>query len=485
MSLTFEPLTDPDLRVTDLGIVYFIGIGGAGMSVIARMLHAAGVEVHGADSQSNAVTVSLQDLGITVWRGHESDQVKDASTVVVSSAVRESNPELTFARKNGLRILHRSQALALLMRDQRAVAVAGAHGKTSTSAMIAVGAQELGLNPSFAIGGSVISATGTMPGGKLGTGDILIAEADESDGSFLNYAPFIGVITNVEADHLDHYGSEENFEQAFVQFAAQVSGTLVTCADDPGAARIAAAHRAGGGAVITYGQSQDADARIADLVQVPGEVGFTCTVHLAGSMFKTNGHVTLKLGVPGAHNAANATAALVALTLLGAEPQQAAESLTNFLGTGRRFELRGTVGDIRVVDDYAHHPTEVEALLTAARITAGTGRVLTLFQPHLYSRTKSFAAEFANALSASDVTVLTSIYPAREDFDPSITSQHVAQLMTSAVAVEPIGLEAAHKIAQLARPGDLILTVGAGDVTLLGAEVLKELDALASKKAQE
>ena len=202
MSLTFKPLTDPNLRVTDLGVVYFIGIGGAGMSVIARMLHGAGVEVHGADSQSNEVTASLQDLGVTVWRGHQSEQVKDAATVVVSSAVRESNPELTYARENGLRILHRSQALALLMRDQRAVAVAGAHGKTSTSAMIAVGAEELGLNPSFAIGGSVISAAGTIAGGKLGTGDILIAEADESDGSFLNYEPFIGVITNVEAELL-------------------------------------------------------------------------------------------------------------------------------------------------------------------------------------------------------------------------------------------------------------------------------------------
>lgn len=484
MSLTFAPITDPNLRVNDLGTVYFIGIGGAGMSVIARMYHGAGVQVAGADAAANEVTAALSSLGVQVYQGHTQEQVHEAQTVVVSSAVRESNPELTYARAHGLRVLHRSQALALLMRDRRAVAVAGAHGKTSTSAMIAVGAQELGLDPSYAVGGSVITAAGPLPGGKLGLSDVLIAEADESDGTFMNYEPFIAVVTNVEADHLDHYGSVENFERAFISFASNIvpGGTLVACADDPGAMRTAQGHRASGGTVITYGQSAIADVQITDFIQVPGHVGVTCRVHLGELSNGTT--VTMDLAVPGRHNALNATAALIVLVLLGADPDRSATALGQFLGTGRRFELRGTVADIQVIDDYAHHPTEVQALLAAARVAAGTGRVLTLFQPHLFSRTKTFTTEFAQALDAGEHTVLTSIYAAREDNDPTVSAEDIAKQMTAPVDYVEQRIEAARRIAQLAEPGDLILTVGAGDVTELGTVILAELEATSTQQPQ-
>lgn len=481
MSITFEK-QDPALKLADLGDVYFVGIGGAGMSVIARMFQTAGLKVSGADTQSNAVTASLSLLGMTIYQGHAQDQVGTSQTIVVSSAVRQTNPEFQFARAHGLRVLHRSQALALLMQDHRAIAVAGAHGKTSTSAMIAVGAQNLGLDPSYAIGGSVITAAGQSPGGRLGSGDVLIAEADESDGSFLNYAPYVAVVTNIEADHLDHYGTQEAFEGAFDEFARQVNpnGALVACIDDPGAARLVLARKEAGARVITYGQDSTADVRIINPRQEPGSVDFSCRLLVQlrafGSQYPEQVQdIELTLGVPGIHNALNAAGAVAALIYLGQEPGQAAASLTDFAGTGRRFELRGQVGDIQVIDDYAHHPTEVSALLAAARVTAGTGRVLTLFQPHLFSRTKSFAQEFADALSASDVTVLTSIYAAREDFDPSVSAQTIAQFMTSPVAVENESERAALKIAQLAQPGDLILTVGAGDVTTLAPTILTEL----------
>ena len=478
MSSRFAPVTDPNLRVTGLGTVHFIGLGGAGMSVIARMLHSAGVRVQGSDQASGEVTESLQELGITVFEGHAAEQVAGADTVVVSSAVREENPELTFARTHGLRVLHRSQALALLMRDRRAIAVAGAHGKTSTSAMIAVGALELGLDPSFAIGGSVITSAGPIAGGRLGSSDVVIAEADESDGSFLNYEPMIAVVTNVEPDHLDHYGSAAAFAQAFVDFAGHITpaGTLVACGDDPGARAVATAHRDAGGAVLTYGENPENDLVVSGLVQAQGSVGITATVTLGPRVTATSSHaVTLNLAVPGVHNVLNATAALATLILLGSDPAAAAGALGHFLGTGRRFESRGEAAGVHVVDDYAHHPTEVTALLKAARVAAGSGRVLTLFQPHLFSRTKTFVNEFADALSASDVTVLSRIYAAREDFDPTIASTDVAARMTGRVLVVDDLDQAAATIADLARPGDLVLTVGAGDVTRVGPDIVAAL----------
>ncbi|WP_425471228.1 UDP-N-acetylmuramate--L-alanine ligase [Xylanimonas allomyrinae] len=471
-----------------LGRVHLIGVGGAGVSVVARLLAARGVPVQGSDAVAGPALDALRADGVRVWVGHDAAHVvapdgsPRADTVVVSTAVRESNPELAAARAAGIRVLHRSQALASLMLGRRAVAVAGAHGKTTTSAMVATVLRAAGTDASFAIGGTVRvrgedGTVTTVPGGHLGDSDVLVAEADESDGSFLNYAPTVAVVTNVEPDHLDHYGTREAFDAAFVAFAARLrpGGVLVACADDAGAAALAATHRAGGGAAVTYGTAEGADVRVRDVVSAPD--GAYATV--GGGPLGDVSH-ELRLAVTGAHNVLNATAAVVAAALLGTDAADAVAGAAAFVGTGRRFEARGEAGGVRVVDDYAHHPTEIEALLRAARPVAGAGRVLALFQPHLYSRTRLFADRFADALALADEVVVTGVYRAREDVDPDVTARTITDLLPATAsggqvrAVED-RLAAAHAVAALARPGDLVLTVGAGDVTELGQVILDDL----------
>lgn len=482
------PAAVPD--VDRLGRVHLVGVGGAGMSVVARLLAARGVAVQGSDAAATPALEALRADGVQVWVGHDAahvvadDGAARVDTLVVSSAVRESNPELAAARGAGVRVLHRSQALAALMRDRRAVAVAGAHGKTTTSAMVATVLRECGVDASFAIGGTVRvrDADGTetaVPGGHLGASDVLVAEADESDGSFLNYAPTVAVVTNVEPDHLDHYGTTEAFEQAFVDFAAQITpdGTLVACADDPGSAALAATHRAAGRAVVTYGLDDGADVRVSAVAPGAG----TVTAVLSGGPLG-EAERELRLDVPGAHNALNAAAAVTTAVLLGADPGRAVAGAGAFVGTGRRFEERGQVAGVRVVDSYDHHPTEVEALLRAARPVAGDGRVLVLFQPHLYSRTRIFADRFAAALTLADEVVVTGVYRAREDVDPDVGARTItdrAERTRSGGLLRPVEdrAEAAHVVAALARPGDLVLTVGAGDVTELAPVVLADLAA--------
>ncbi|WP_425954285.1 UDP-N-acetylmuramate--L-alanine ligase [Xylanimonas sp. McL0601] len=476
------------LPLEQLGRVHLVGVGGAGVSVVARLLAARGVPVQGSDAVAGPALAALRADGVRVWVGHEAahvvapDGTPLVDTLVVSTAVREANPELAAARAAGIRVLHRSQALASLMVGQRAVAVAGAHGKTTTSAMIATVLRASGTDPSFAIGGTVrvLGADGeitAIPGGHLGASDVLVAEADESDGSFLNYAPTVAVVTNVEPDHLDHYGTREAFDAAFVAFARRVrpGGVLVACADDAGAAELAAAHRAGGGTAVTYGAAADADVVVRDVVSTSDGAGATLS---GGPLGETP--LELRLAVTGAHNVLNATAAVVTAVLLGTPPADAVAGAAAFVGTGRRFEPRGEAGGVRVVDDYAHHPTEIEALLRAARPVAGEGRVLVLFQPHLYSRTRIFADRFAAALALADEVVVTGIYKAREDVDPAVTARTITGLLPTTAtgggvrAVEDRE-EAAHTVAALARPGDLVLTVGAGDVTDLVPLVLADL----------
>ncbi len=462
--------------VQDFGCVHLIGIGGAGMSVVARLLKARGVDVQGSDSRQSATTDALAAEGIQCWIGHDGSQVRNVDTLVVSSAVRPDNPEVVAARSAGVRVLHRSQALAALMAGTRGVAVAGAHGKTTTSAMTAVVLRESGLDPSFAIGGSVLTAEGALSGGHLGSGDVLVAEADESDGSFLNYAPFISVVTNIEPDHLDHYGSAEAFQEAFVDFASrlQSGGWLVVCADDADARRLGEAHRSTGGNVLLYGTSADSDVQLSNYAATDtggssGTVTLSTHLQLAlGAAAEWSGGsqgLKFELLVPGIFNAVNALAALGVALVLGVSPQLAVASAAKFRGTGRRFEHRGEIRGVRVVDDYAHHPTEVAALLTAARPVADGGRVLVLFQPHLFSRTRLFAQEFAQALDSADLTVVTDVFAAREDPETGVSGASIVNHMNGA-AVEIADLdEAAVWLAGQARPGDLLLTVGAGDVT--------------------
>ncbi|SDB80163.1 UDP-N-acetylmuramate--L-alanine ligase [Raineyella antarctica] len=461
--LTPVDLLDP----RSLGPVHFIAIGGAGMSGIAAAYADLGVRVSGSDQADSANLAMLRGHGVTTYVGHDAGQLGDAETVVVSSAVRESNPELAEARSRGLRVWHRSAALGALMLGRPGVAVGGTHGKTTTSAMIAHVLTACGTDGGYVVGAPL--ATGESS--RLGApGSPFVVEADESDGSFLQYPAALRVVTNVEADHLDNWGTPEAYAEGFARFAAGADGEAVVDIDDAGGAALAAA--LGSHPLVTYGTSPDADVRITDVSH--DAAGVRGTILLAGVP------VTLALGVPGLHNLANATAALVVAARLGIDPQQAATALAGFHGAHRRFEAVGEVGGVRVVDDYAHHPTEIDAVLAAARDSVGEGRVIACFQPHLYSRTRDFATGFGEALAAADEVVLLDIYGAREEPMPGVTSALIGDVTTARLGPGRVHAasslqDAAVVLAGLARPGDIVLTVGAGDVTTVGPLVVRAL----------
>ena len=451
---------------------HFVAIGGAGMSVIAELMLAQGVAVTGSDRSDSPVLARLAELGARVQVGHDGALVQGADLVVVSTAIRPDNPEVVAAREQGIEVIHRSEALARVAREQDFVAVAGAHGKTTTSAMLALALTDLGADPSYAIGAQL---RGRGSGGHFGTGSTFVAEADESDGSFLAYRPRVAVVTNIEPDHLDHYGTAAAVHQAFDDFAAQIEpgGLLVACTDDPGAAGLARRAAARGTRVLAYGTAPVADLpQVRITIEELGAAGSRAQLVDTGA--DDQAPTTLTLAVPGEHNLRNATAAWCAGRELGARPAPLAGALGTFTGTARRFEDRGRAAGVRVVDDYAHHPTEVAALLATARRVAEPGRVLMLFQPHLFSRTEAFAEAFAEALTAADAVVLTAIYPAREEPRPGVTSALIADRVPGARYL-PDHEEAATAIADLAHPGDLVLTVGAGDVTALAPVILDRL----------
>lgn len=437
---------------------HFIGIGGAGMSVVAELFLASGNSVSGSDKTNSPVLQHLREAGAHVWVGHDASHVPADATVVVSTAVRETNPELACARQRGQEVIHRSRALALAAQGMRFVAVAGAHGKTTTSGMLAVALSHAGYDPSAAIG-SVVPQFGS--GAHMGSGDVFIAEADESDGSFLNYTPTIALVTNVEPDHLDHYGTQEAFEQVFVDFSARLvpHGVLVCCAEDEGAARLAqrvAPQRR----VVTYGRA-DRSVIPADLVITDVEL----QAEGARAILCYEGEETeLHLHVPGEHNVLNAAGAWLVGRTLGVHSGVMAEALSSFTGTARRFELRGEAGGRRVFDDYAHHPTEVSAALAQARTVAGQGTVSVVFQPHLYSRTKEFAQRFATALSAADVVVLTDVYAAREDPMDGVDSTLISSQIPHSLYV-PDMFEATRVAARKTPVGGVLVTMGAGSIT--------------------
>lgn len=444
-----------------LGRVHFIGIGGVGMSAVARIMVARGVPVSGSDGKDLPVMQNLAAAGARIAVGYDAGNLQDAQTVVAGSAIRDDNPELSAARAAGLPVLHRSEALAATMAGHRVVTIAGTHGKSTTTSMVAVLLKQAGLDPSFAIGANV-PALGVNA--AHGASDIFVAEADESDGSFLNYQPSIAVVTNVEADHLDHYGTADAVFASFDDFAALLppDGVLFACADDPGARALAERTAAKGTTrVLTYGTADDAGVRLKD--DGPGSV----SVEAAG------GRYALDLKVPGRHNALNAAAAFAVALELGVAPDQAAAALGHFTGASRRFELKGQAGGVRVYDDYAHHPTEVRAALSAARSVAGGNKVHVLFQPHLFSRTREFAAEFASALDLADTALVLDIYPAREDPIPGVTSDLIANRLSNGRLVAAD--DAVAGVVAAARDGDVVLTVGAGDVTAYGPVIVEAL----------
>jgi UDP-N-acetylmuramate--alanine ligase len=461
-----EPVTSAPV----LDRVHFVGVGGAGMSGIARILLARGAVVSGSDAKDSTALAALRALGANVHVGHDAANLGDATVVVTSSAIRADNPEVVEARARGLAVLPRAAALAALMRDRVAVTIAGTHGKTTTTSMLVVALQGCRLDPSFAIGGDLNEAGS---GAHEGSGELFVAEADESDSSFLLLSPFAAVVTNVDADHLDHYGSAEAVEVAFATFAERIApgGFLVTCADDPGSQRLAAHAREKGIDVRTYGESPDADLRLDALEVRPDGTSFRA-VHHGGRLGLVD------LTVVGRHNALDAAAALLTGLGLGQAFEPLAGALSGFTGARRRFEMKGTARGIRVVDDYAHNPAKVAAALDAARVVAGNGRLLAAFQPHLYSRTQHFAREFGAALGKADEVVVLEVYGAREDPVPGVSGQLVVDavpLPPGRVRFAPYASDAAAHLAAIARPGDLIVTLGAGDITLLGPQVLSLL----------
>lgn len=464
-----EVVTDPP-PPAELERVHLVGVGGAGMSGIARILLARGARVSGSDAKDSGPLGALRAHGARVTVGHDAANVGDVDSVVVSSAIRPDNPELVEARRRRIPVLPRAAALAAVMAGSRGVAVAGTHGKTTTTSMLTVAVQACGEDPSFAIGGDLNEAGSNA---HAGSGTIFVAEADESDGSFLLLSPYAAVVTNVEPDHLDHYGTAAAVEDAFRAFVGRVDpeGFLVLCVDDPGAGRLVPAARARGLRVLTYGEVPGADVRLA-AVRLSG-LGSTFEV-----VARDVGLGLITVQVPGRHNALNATGALAAGLELGLPLAGLRAGLASFTGVRRRFERKGAVGGISVVDDYAHHPTEVATVLRTARPVTDGGRLIVAFQPHRYSRTAAFAGELGKALGLADAVVVMDVYGAGEDPLPGVSGASVAArvpLPPDRVVFEPSWSAVAHRLVAFARPGDLVLTLGAGDVTLLGPELLRVL----------
>jgi UDP-N-acetylmuramate--alanine ligase len=472
------------LPAEKLGRVHFVGIGGAGMSGIARIMASRGIEVSGSDAKDSKVLAALRALGATCWVGHDPSHVAEADTVVVSTAIRETNPEVVEARRLGLPILPRAAALYSVMLGRRTLAVAGTHGKTTTTSMLTVALQHCGADPSFAIGGN-LNESGSNA--HDGTGEFFVAEADESDRSFLLYSPEVAIVTSVEPDHLDNYGDEASYVAAFEAFCGRVlpGGFMVICVDDEGGRQLASYARDKGITVQTYGESDGGavtvDVRVEGISAQGSTQTFLPVVH--GRKL-----APVRLQQPGKHNALNATAALTVGLGLGFSAAELGEGLAAFTGTGRRFEFKGAEDGVRVYDSYAHHPTELVADLTAARQVAGEGRVVACFQPHLFSRTRIFAAEFSAALALADEVVVMDVFAAREDPEPGVTGALIANhvpLPAEQVRFEPSWSAVPALVAGLAQPGDLVVTLGAGDVTLVGPEVVELLAERASSAGPE
>jgi len=457
-------------RAEELGAVHFVGIGGAALSGLARVMVARGVSVSGSDVKDSVVLASLRQLGITCHVGHRSDLVEGSDTVVVSTAVRDDNVEVARARELGLRVWPRSAAVQSLLLDRTAVVVTGTHGKTTTTSMLTTALIACGAEPSYAIG-STLTATGLNA--AAGSGPIFVAEGDESDEAILTYTPAGAVVTNVDADHLDHFGTVDAYVAVFDAFLDRIApgGFLVCCVDDPGAERLAGLAENQGLRVVGVGQSQKAVLRARSAAFVGSSTAYDVW---QGS--KSLGTVTLQ--VPGTVSVTNSLAALAAGLELGYGFHELAVGLAAFRGSGRRMEFKGRAGQVAVYDSYAHHPVEIAADLQAARAMAQQDKLVVCFQPHLVSRTKTFGERMGAALGAADRVVVMDVYVAREDPDPAVTGGLVAAavpLSCGHVVYEPDRDRAVQRVLDFAGPGDLVLTMGAGDVTELADAIAAKL----------
>ncbi len=458
-------MTDLDPERIDLDTrrcVHLVGVGGAGMSGLARILLQRGHEVSGTDLQEGRGIAELRAMGARVDIGHTADAIGDAEVVVVSSAVPNDNPEVVASRDRGLVVLRRAEMLAALMAGSRGVLIAGTHGKTTTTSMAVVALQAAGRDPSFAIGGQ-LNETGTNA--HAGEDEVFVSEADESDRSFLVFRPDCAVVTNVELDHPDAFADDDDVHAAFVDFLRRrpAGAPVIVCIDDPGAAAILEQVDA---PVVTYGEDPHADVRV--VVGAEGEARLTRDGALLA---------TVRLGVPGRHNLLNAAAALLVCDWAGADLDEAAAGLTAFTGAARRFQRLGTAAGVAVVDDYAHHPTELRATLSAAR-SVTDGRIVLVVQPHRYSRTQALGAELGRAAAAADVVVVTEIYASSETPVPGVSGRIVADAAEAAgakVVWQPHLGSVVDELTQLVQAGDLVLVTGAGDVTQVGPALLAEL----------
>jgi UDP-N-acetylmuramate--alanine ligase len=449
------------VRLTTPTRVHLVGIGGAGMSGIARILVQRGHAVSGSDLRESRALDELRMLGVAVVIGHAAEHVGDAEVVVISTAVPPDNPEVAAAQAQGRPVLRRAEMLAALMADEQAVLIAGTHGKTTVTSMTVVALQAAGGDPSFAIGGS-LNESGTNA--HAGTDGTFVAEADESDRSFLVYRPQLAVVTNVELDHPEEFHDLDAVTGAFRDFLARRSpgAPAVLCEDDPGSAALAAQVSD----AVRYGTAPHADVRL-----LPGEGGAPSRVRVDGR------EVVLTLTVPGRHNLLNAVAALTACHLLGADLDAAAHGLQRFTGAARRFQRLGEAGDVLVVDDYAHHPTELRATLAAAR-SVQRDRIVLVVQPHRYSRTEVLGTDLGRAAAAADVVLVTDVYAAGEPPVPGVSGRLVAEAAAASgasVSYTPHLGDVLERLEELVRPGDLVLTTGAGDVTQVGPALLARL----------
>lgn len=449
--------------------IHFVGIGGAGMSAIAKILLEMKYEVTGSDLNQSETVNKLVQLGAQVFTGHSSENLSvDVDAVVISTAIPESNPEVQAAKERGIKIYHRSDIVAALMDKRQGIAVAGAHGKTTTTSMIAVMLEKADLHPTVIIGGEVESFGGNA---KLGQGKYLVAEADESDGSFLKLAPSIAVVTNIENDHMDFYGTMDNILRTFNEFLHKLSkedGIAVLCFDNDHIRNIAAKLDR---KVISYALGQDAD-YTAQNVRTQG------AVIMYDAYYQQEKLGVIKLNVPGRHNVANSLAAVAVGMHIGMRFEQIATGLAAFYGAKRRFQTKGRVNGVWVVDDYAHHPTEITTTLLAARQTEPK-RLICVFQPHRYTRTKFLRHEFGTAFTPADVLILTDIYAAGEqpipDIDGEIIKTEVEQQTQKQVTYIADKSNIARYLAEFVEPGDLVMTMGAGNIYLTGEELVERM----------
>ena len=456
-------------KLANLHNIHFIGIGGAGMSALAYVLIKRGYDVSGSDLNAGHMSAHLAEEGAMVFMGHDACQVDDVDGVVISTAIHANNPELVAAQKKGIPVLHRSDVLAALLNDADGVAVAGAHGKTTTSAMISCIAVESGVDPTVVIGGEVASLGGNALNGN---GPHVIAEADESDGSFLKFYPHLAVVTNIEDDHLDHYGTEENIYQAFKQFLGNIKegGKAILCVDNPKVRRLAQETEK---TVLTYGMiGEGADYTARNITYDVHGTTYELYYH---DKFVTEVHLV----VPGRHNVLNSMGAFAAAREMGIEVEKILASLKKFGGAKRRFETKGKVDGVWVVDDYAHHPTEIGVTIKAALQTKPE-RLLCVFQPHRYTRTKLLFDEFCECFRGCDELVIVDVYSAGEDPIAGTNSAKLVEGIKAATGQRVLYIprlsKAEEYLQEQAQAGDLIMTIGAGDVFKIGEELVRELE---------